>query len=400
MKGYLLLLLFALLATTEGKNTVSGTIEKDTKWVHSNLSVRPAMTASIWYQVKYPTSWTSVPIIKFYYNGQNSTDFHDKCVSGLSGQLFNKDLAIPLDQSYGTDFKTRVVLSKNYRDKFYCSESCTRKGFWIFSTNKCEYRNCYGKTEIQDFEPKSYSFSIGFGCGVTKASLREMLYDVIIDKESNKTHCVDLKSVKKERMGRSCDLNYRYAAIPNQLGDTELDGAITRMNGFVAGRLGVGVGFFWKMFMNIPKRSCLKKLEPVQCEIFLPKCSPEKNKIHLPCRDTCKSILEECADMDMINNVNCNYLPPCSNYRYMLIIWISIGVVACLALVTIVIICFVKDRKKTRVLSRQSNGNHNDQDQRLVKLNEQSRGQDEATLKWIPLQHHCHQVARDDRKKY
>ena len=215
-----------MLATTEGKNTVSGTIEKDTKWLHSNLSVRPAIMVSINYRVKYPTSWTSVPIIKFYYNGQNSTDLPDRCIRGLSRQLFNKDLAVPLVEGYG-------LLSRNYRDKFSCSESnCITEGWGKFSTT-----SCHGRTKIQDFEPKSYSFSLGFECDKTKASLKGMQYDVTIDNESNKTRYVDLNSVEKERMDR-CD---------------HVDDAITRMNGFLDGRLGVGIRLFLMLFMHFPK---------------------------------------------------------------------------------------------------------------------------------------------------
>ena len=352
MKGSLFVLFFTVFATAEGKNTVSGTVEEDAKWLHSHLSVLPAITASISYHVQYPTSWASMPILKFYDNGQNSSNLRDKCISGLIGQLLNKDLAIPLVESYGTDLKTRVLLSTNYRDKFKCEQiDCST--CWFVKCN-CKTWSCYGRTQIQDFEPKSYSFSVGFGCGVTKASLKGMEYDVTIENESNKTRCVDLKSVKKERMDL-CDLDYRYAAIPNQLGDTDLDGAITRMNRFLSGRLGIGAGL-WKIIMDIPKKSCLKKLKPVQCQIFLPKCLPEENKIHLPCRDTCKSIVKECTDLDTIKNINCDYLPPCSNY--MLIIWIIVGVVACLALVALVTICCVRYRKKIC----QSKGNPEDED--------------------------------------
>ena len=203
MKGYLLLFLFTLLVTTEGKNTVNGTIEKDPKWLHSNLSVRPAITASISYRVKYPTSWTSVPIIKFYYNGQNSTDLPDRCIRGLSGQLFNKDMAVPLVEGYGSDRKIRALLSRNYSDNFSCTESsCITENWGKFSTTRCEYWSCHGQTKIKDFDPKSYSFSLGFECDETKASLRGMQYEVTIDNESNKTRCVDLNSGEKEQMDR------------------------------------------------------------------------------------------------------------------------------------------------------------------------------------------------------
>ena len=125
----------------EGK-TVTGGIEEDTTWFLSNLSVRSAVSASIEYNIQYPdVPDHHRPIITFYYKGQNSPNLHDKCNSEMHGQLFNKELVIPL--------------CGRYTETFWCN----RKG-WM--------KACHGRIKIQDFEPKSYFFSLGFKCNKTE----------------------------------------------------------------------------------------------------------------------------------------------------------------------------------------------------------------------------------------
>ena len=119
---YFLLLLTTITVTIVAReNSVFGTIDHDTTWFLSNLSVCPAMMASLEYDVQYPDVEQNHPIITFYYNGQNSPNFDSQCQTDLNGQLRNKDLAVPL--------KTE------YRDKFSCYKE---DGFM----------KCQGKTKI------------------------------------------------------------------------------------------------------------------------------------------------------------------------------------------------------------------------------------------------------------
>ena len=280
MKGYLVLLLLVVVgAIVQGRNSVKGTIEEDTTLFLSNLSVRPAMTASLEYSVQfmYDKRW-HYPIITFYYHGQDSPNLQPKCNVDMQGQLCNKNLVVPLHRS-------------NYRKTFTCSSSACR-GWWF--VKDCEYWNCHGRTKIQDFEPKSYSFSLGFECGERKGNLKGLKYEVTISDESNKTSCVDLNKVDAQRMDR-CDRSYRYAAIPNQVGGTDLYPAVSTMNRFL-NAAGFAQGL--SRFLNAPD-GCLKRLKPFLCQIFLPQCLPKENKIVLPCRDTCKSLMEDCNLVDL-----------------------------------------------------------------------------------------------------
>ena len=298
------------LPPCEGK-TVTGGIEEDTTWFLSNLSVRPAMSASIEYHVQYPdVKGRARPIITFYYNGQDSPNLHAECNSEMHGQLSNKDLAIPL--------------CVRYTEKFWCN----RKG-WM--------KVCHGRTKIQDFEPKVYSFSLGFKCNEAKGNLNGLKYDVTIYDESNKTSCVNLNLTQGQRIDL-CQLGYQYVAFPNQVGHTGLDEAISYIESFQRE--------FLEGYVQRFNKGCLKKLKPFLCQIFLPRCLPKENKILLPCRDTCKSLLEDCSLSTIYRmEFSCDYLPPCpSTYPNYLIIGLSVG--ACVILVVMVTVCCLRLRKK------------------------------------------------------
>ena len=330
MKRYFLLHLLVAVGSIEALNQVHGTIDEDTQWFFSKLSVRPAMTVSIEYTIEYPydTTW-HVPVITFYYDGEDSVNLHRKCNADMQGQLCNNKLAVPLDTRY-------------YSEDFECSASgCTRREW-----SRCEYWSCHGRTKIQDFEPKSYSFSLGFECHETKASLKGIYYNVTIPDESNQTNCVNLNKVEAERLD-NCELNYQYAAIPNQVGATDLDSAVKMMN-TLQKVLGIGHD-------SSSSQKYKKKLKPFLCGIFLPKCMPEENKIILPCRDTCKSLLKDCITIDIITNlvgidVNCDYLPPCPSSTLILIPSstliiiqiICLGVGLIIAMVAAYCLCFKK----------------------------------------------------------
>ena len=309
MKGYFVLLLFAVVgAIVERRNSVKGTIEEDTTWFLSDLSVRPAMRASIEYNIRYPKGGPP-PVLTFYYMGQDSPNLQQRCNAKMHGQLFNQKLAIPLEDN-----------------------------FWS---------NNYGIIEIQDFEPKSYFFSLGFECGERKGNLKGLKYEVTIYDESNQISCNDLSKVDAERIDR-CDRSYQYAAIPNQVGDTDVDDAVSDMNGFLDNLDDAGRAQFVPKILNTVYKDCLKRLKPFLRQIFLPKCLPKENKILLPCRDTCKSLLEDCIlsdDFRFYADANCDYLPPCpSNGRVSIIIGLSVG--ACV-IVVVMAVC-VKYRKRIR----------------------------------------------------
>ena len=102
---FLLLLATGTVTIAAGENSVFGTIDHDTTWFLSSLSVRPAMTASLEHHVQYPyVEGRARPIITFYYNGWDSPNLEAKCKRDLYGQLRNEDLAVPLKAKYREKF--------------------------------------------------------------------------------------------------------------------------------------------------------------------------------------------------------------------------------------------------------------------------------------------------------
>ena len=276
----MLLLTVMAVSVVTGINSVIGTIKNSTTWFLSNLSVRPAKTASLEYHVQYPYDESrNRPIITFYYNGQDSPNLRAHCIKDLYGQLRNEDLAVPLNEVY--------------RQKFICYHDSKS---W----------NCSGKTTIQDFEPKSYSFSFCVWCGQTHGNLSGLYYNVTIYDESNKTSCVDLKMAQGQRIDR-CKRSYQYAAIPNQIGGTDL--------GTMRWQLGKAQKILDNIIDLLTHKSCPSEIYQVLCLVALPECLPDQNEIVLPCREYCHSLLDNCLKMEAIVilveefDLNCNYLP-------------------------------------------------------------------------------------------
>ena len=326
------------LPPCEGRNSVSGTIDEDTSWFLSNLSVRPTMMASIEYHIQYQYQYyqyhryyegryeifENPPILTFYYKGQDSPNLGRKCYSQMHGQLFNQDLAIPL--------------YVRYTEKFWCNDKLYGK-IW----------DCYGRIEIQDFEPKSYFFSLGFKCNETGGNLKGLKYDVRIYDESNETSCLAVNMTELQQID-FCEQNYQDVAFPNPLGHTDSATAISALESFL-NDLNNQVRSLIKYEANHKSwNKCLKKLKPFLCDIYLPQCLSEKNKILLPCRDTCKFIAQDCSlftiPLDNFGmDVNCDYLPPCPpTYPNYLIIGLSVG--ACVIVVVMVTVCCAMNRKR------------------------------------------------------
>ena len=285
MADFLLLFLVAMVSSRDGVlcHSVVGIITDNTTWFLSNLSVRPAMTASLEYHVQYPyVDGRSRPIITFYYNGQNSPNLHSHCETDMYGQLRNEDLAVPLD--------------KVYREKFFCYHDYET---WY----------CSGKTRIQDFEPKSYSFSFSNTCKRQEAgNLNGLYYNVTIYDERNVTSCVRMGGggFRSWRIDR-CARGPQYAAIPNQIGGTDLDRTLLVMSQIL--------GLLDQLMDLVSHRKCTKTVYQFVCDVMVPECLPQENRIILPCREACMSLLDECLGVPvmavMVNKFmfSCDYLP-------------------------------------------------------------------------------------------
>ena len=104
-----------------------------------------------------------------------------------------------------------------------------------------------------------------------------------------------------------CERSYQYAAIPNQIGGTDLDTTLWELK--------EAQGILDKIIDLVSHKSCLLELYQVLCLVALPECLPEQNQIVLPCREYCESLLYNCLEIGPIVilveefALNCKYLP-------------------------------------------------------------------------------------------
>ena len=146
----------------------------------------------------------------------------------------------------------------------------------------------------------------------------------------------------------SCEQSYQDVAFPNPLGQTDPATAIFALGSFLDDvnnqvRSLIKYEAYLKSW-----NKCLKKLKPFLCDIYLPQCLSEKNKILLPCRDTCRSIAQDCPLDHFGMEFNCDYLPPCAHG--LPLAWaLTIGptVIICLIVVTCATTLCVKKRQYT-----------------------------------------------------
>ena len=117
---------------------------------------------------------------------------------------------------------------------------------------------------------------------------------------------MDLNVAQGQQIDR-CERSYQYAAIPNQIGGTHMD--------IIMWELGQTQGILDRIIDLATHKSCPLELYQVLCLVALPECLPEQNEIVLPCREYCKSLLDNCLKIRPIVvlveefALNCKYLP-------------------------------------------------------------------------------------------
>ena len=103
-----------------------------------------------------------------------------------------------------------------------------------------------------------------------------------------------------------CARSYQYAAIPNQIGDTDLDTAVWELE--------QAFGIMDQVIDLIVHNGYLKDLYQLVCLAVLPECLPEQNKLILPCRKDCQAFID-ISGQKIIGYfldkfvLNCDYLP-------------------------------------------------------------------------------------------
>ena len=155
--------------------------------------------------------------------------------------------------------------------------------------------HCRGQITVQDFIPRTFSFSFGFTCSYFDrfiiGSLRGLVYNISIY-GTNTTDCL--------RLGLKGDsfCSFREnGAFPNLIGDNNLN----------------------EISFDLILRSYSCYQHSFLCDLFVSKCDPESNDIIPPCREMCHEYLNGCGHIARnFTYFNCDYLP------------VSKGVIPCL----------------------------------------------------------------------
>ena len=158
------------LTTAESFFVVSDKIMNDTQFYYRTLSVYPSKLATIEYSVNFNIcSECKVKLHIYTTDSDIQNDIASQCHNKKYGQLRNENLHTPLNARLNPYRFTTCILNK---------------------TDKVVY--CNGKTTIQDYKPRNYSFSFGFYCGhySKPPSLKGLSFYISIYKQKNKTKCV------------------------------------------------------------------------------------------------------------------------------------------------------------------------------------------------------------------
>ena len=208
-----------------------------------------------------------------FYTSEEKSHLQKNCSLQDNGQLLNGHLWIPL-----------------------------RPGNVDCLKDKNGLLHCAGKTVIQDFKPRTISFSFGESCdNPDEKSLKGLSFNITVSGQRNKSECVP---VQNRRNLKDCAKFYPFASFPNLLGEQEQEAIDT------AGSL------YSFLFKQMPG-DCYKFLLEMLCYIFGPKCDITRRVTMPPCRENCWDFVNGCLGLvqkiahksDLKIFLNCDYLP-------------------------------------------------------------------------------------------
>ena len=165
-------------------------IIKDNRIIHHGyLSTYPSKYATVEYAVRYKSDLAQNRTLVLDIHTDDNWSPELECSNQTCGQLRNRNLHLPLSLT---------------------SSECVPSG------SNSEMIFCTGKTAIQDYIPRQYSFSIGFYCqNLEKTSLNGVYFNVSIFDQTNHTECSRIVYVQNEAMSINCSKFYTATSFPN-----------------------------------------------------------------------------------------------------------------------------------------------------------------------------------------
>ena len=275
--GMLFLLILAAFAQWKCSysTSISGVILEDITFLHKTFPVPPSTQAIIEYDVYIPPTSPS-GLTMGIYTTQDHTNIQNQCTETRYGQLGNKHLHQALNSGH---------------------PACQIIHFLVI--------HCKDTITVQDFIPRSFSFSFGFECysihhGFGTKNLYQLIYNITISELTNRTDCASNWGNAITEMCR-----FETVATTNLLGNK-----LSHYNDIVK---------YLREYINNrthPNRTCYQHFIETACHILFPPCQPDKGLVIPPCKETCYDMLQMCktgTDMaDIFGDLlefNCDYLP-------------------------------------------------------------------------------------------
>ena len=236
--------------------SVSGYISRSTHFFYKKFPVPPSKWAIVKVDVSYIKEKSN--LIMAFYATRNHINITYGCIDRTYQQTGNKNLY------------PELTTNSNLSGPLTCKLK--------------DVLRCTGEIPIQDYTPRSFSFSFGFPCDqIQKTDSLQGLHYALTIQVTNELTCSKLPA------SHTCHSYTQYGAVPN---------LIDR-----------GQTFFH--FEPIP--SCLQLLELAKkfvCYFLIPVCDPESNQIIRPCKEMCYNYLDACALPSRHEEyINCDYLP-------------------------------------------------------------------------------------------
>ena len=279
-------------------HSITDAIVEDVSFYYRKLSEYPSLLATIEYSIIYKSS---DPCVKLeIYTEENHTNIKNQCSTVDYGQLRNENFHTMLRPE-----RYRFTRCKKYQN-----------GTQI---------KCHGKTYIQDFIPRYYSFSFGFYCFEVKStSLKGLSYNISIYEETNETSCIEIP--KYDPGSVKCSNNYSHMSLPNLMGDPNWE--------HMADWLQIFGSFSASATSFILNDNCHKYIEEQFCYAFMPKCNPATKQVIQPCRELCNDFVKGCeADFRLLGrkleNLKDSLLFDMSHIRKVFQSWVGFSLVNC-----------------------------------------------------------------------
>ena len=187
-----------------------GVISEDITFLHKTFPVPPSIRAIIEVDAAFPDisirQQGHCPATGIY-TTDNHTNIKKRCTYLEFGQLANGNLHPKIRNDEG-----RYLMIRCFSDD--------------------GKTHCIGKIIVQDFKPRNFSFSFGFPCKEINAisSLKGLVYNISIHKQTNDTNCIWVPY----NTARECHQYFRHTALPNLIGGENIKTASKDYEKFIS----------------------------------------------------------------------------------------------------------------------------------------------------------------------